>query len=133
MSKRLGAIVALVLIAAMVAACGGGGGSQQSSTSSSSSSSSSSVQRFEVSGTEFAYNPGTITVSRGQAVEIVFKNDGSVAHDLRIDQFNVNSGSIASGQSTTIRFTPNQAGQFKIYCAEPGHEAAGMVATLVVQ
>lgn len=135
MSKRVGTVVALLLIAVLLAACGGGGGSQQqsSNSSSSSSSSSSSAQRIEVVGTEFAYNPSTLTVKRGQTVEIVFKNEGSVAHDLLIDEFNVKTAAIAAGQSTTVRFTPNQAGQFKIYCAEPGHEAAGMVATLVVE
>lgn len=135
MSKRLGTVVALLLVAAIIAGCGGGGGSQQSTTpsSSSSSSSSSNAQRIEIIGTEFAYSPGNITVKRGQAVEIVFKNEGSVVHDLLIDEFKVNSGKITAGQSTTLRFTPNQAGQYQIYCAEPGHQVAGMVATLVVE
>jgi len=134
MGKRISALVALLLIAALVAACGGGGGSQQqSSNSSSSSSSSGSARRIEVVGTEFAYNPSTITVKQGETVEIVFKNEGTVPHDLLIDEFSVKTAAIAAGTSTTVRFTPNRAGQFKIYCAEPGHEAAGMVATLVVE
>jgi len=137
MSKRLSAVVGLLLVAALLAACGGGG-SQQSSTSSSSSSSSSSastqsVQRIEISGVELAFNPSSITVKRGQPVEIVFKNDGALVHDLLIDEFKVQSGKVQPGQSTTIRFTPNQAGQFVIYCAEPGHQAGGMAGTLVVE
>ncbi|MFO7319185.1 MAG: cupredoxin domain-containing protein [Clostridia bacterium] len=134
MSKRLGAIAGLLLIAVVAAACGSGGsGSSGSSGQSSSGSSSQAAQRIEVVGTEFAYNPGTITVKQGQPVEIVFKNEGTVPHDLLIDEFNVKTAAIAAGQSTTVRFTPSRAGQFKIYCAEPGHEAAGMVATLIVE
>ena len=131
MLKRMGLIVALLLTAALVAACGGGGDNDaqpQSSTSSNGE-----VQRIEVSGTDFAFTPQDVVVQRGTPVEIVFTNDGRVAHDWAVDQFNAKSPVIAPGRSTTISFTPTQAGEFKIVCKEPGHEAAGMVGTLIVQ
>lgn len=134
--QRLGMVVALLVLALVVAACGGGGGNQQSSSSSSTQSSQSSggeVQRIEVSGTDFAYTPNNLTVQRGVPVEIVFKNDGRVKHDLVVRDLNVASESISPGQTTTIRFTPERAGQYRIVCTEPGHEASGMVATLTVQ
>lgn len=132
--QRLGLVAALLVIALVAAACGGGG--QQSSSSSSTQSTQSAggeVQRIEVSGTDFAYAPNNLTVRRGVPVEIVFKNNGRVAHDLVIRDLNVSSPSISPGQTTTIRFTPERAGEYRIVCTEPGHEASGMVATLVVQ
>lgn len=133
-TKRAGLIVALLLVAALVAACGGGGGNESSSSSSSSSSTASGdVQRIEVSGVEFAFNPSNITVQRGTPVEIVFKNDGRVAHDLVAADLNARTPVIAPGRTATIQFTPTQAGQYKMVCTEPGHEASGMVGTITVQ
>lgn len=132
MSKKLGILVALLLVALLAAACGGGGSETEPSSTSSSSSSGGS-QSIEVSGTDFAFSPADLTVKRGSSVEIVFKNDGRVRHDLVIEELGVDSGKVNAGQSSTFSFTPNSSGEYKIVCTEPGHEASGMVATLTVE
>ncbi len=132
MSKKLGSVIALLLVALLVAACGGGGSEEPTSTSSSSSSGGS--QTIEVSGTDFAFSPADLTVKRGESVEIVFKNDGRVQHDMVIQGINgADSGKVTAGQSATFSFTPNASGEYKIVCTEPGHEASGMVGTLTVE
>jgi len=135
MSKRLNLAVALLVIALLAAACGGGGSQQSSNTisSGSASTSSGSGATIQVSLQDFRFAPATITVQRGQTVTITLKNDGAVAHDFRIEGLNVSSQLLRPGQTQTITFTPNQAGQFTIICTEPGHEASGMRGTLVVQ
>ena len=139
MSRKLGILVALLLVASLLAACGGGGSQGSGSTTSSAPSSSSTQsaggqeQRIEVAGTDFAFNPNTLTVRRGQPVTIVFRNNGRVNHDLAIADFGVATPVISPGQNATITFTPDRTGQFRIVCREPGHEASGMVATLTVQ
>lgn len=139
MSKRLGIIVALLLVTALAAGCGGGkkneatGTSATSSSSSTATTASSGPQSVVVSAVEpFAYNPSSVTVKKGTPVELTLKNDGVVAHDLHIDELGVKTARINGGQETKVTFTPTTVGEYKMYCAEPGHEAAGMVGTLIV-
>ena len=63
-------------------------------------------------------------------VEIEYKNNGSVAHTLLIkdvDDFKLSIGRTDSG---TVEL---EAGTYEIYCDVAGHEAAGMVADLIVE
>lgn len=133
MSKRLGIVIAVLLIAAIAAGCGGG--KKNESQSSTAPASSGATQRIELIAKDapFAYEPTVVEVSRGTTVELVLKNEGVLVHDVHIDEFNVKSDRIDPGKSSSvITFTANRVGEFKMYCAEPGHEAGGMVATLKV-
>jgi uncharacterized cupredoxin-like copper-binding protein len=40
---------------------------------------------------------------------------------------------VSRGQQGMLSFTPASAGTYRIYCSEPGHKDAGMVATLIVR
>ncbi len=131
MSKRLSFAVVLVVIAMLAVACGGGG--SQSNSSNSSATSSASGQSIQVSLADFKFAPATITVKRGTPVTLSLKNDGAVAHDLAIEDLGVASELVRPGQSSSVTFTPNTAGQFDIICTEPGHLASGMKATLIVE
>lgn len=134
MSKRLGILVALLLVAALTAACGGGGGGTSTQSNTSAPAAGGEVQRIEVSGSDFAFSPPDVTVKRGTTVELVFTNTGRVAHDWVAQGIEgAKTAAVRPGQNQTITFTPNQSGEYKIVCTEPGHEAAGMVGKLVVQ
>lgn len=134
MFRRISLVAALLAVALAATACGGGG-SQQSATTAPASSSSAGegVQRIEVVLSDFKFEPATITVQRGTPVEIVMRNTGTVPHDFNVDDLSLSSGQIQAGQSGTLQFTPNRAGEFRIVCHEAGHEALGMVGTLIVQ
>ena len=139
MSKRLGTVIALLLITMVVAACGGGRRLRQSTLRrprqlvklvlvlfahrySGSRSSARSLRTIP-----------DLTVKRGQPSRSSSRTRAPVPHDLLIDEFSVNSGQV---DVRTIHHSPVHAqpgGPVQIYCAEPGHEAAGMVATLVVE
>lgn len=130
MSKRLSFVAVLAVLALLAVACGGGG---SQSSSDSSATSSGSGQGIQVSLQDFKFAPATITVQRGTPVTLSLKNDGAVAHDLAIEDLGVASELLRPGQSSTLTFTPNTAGEFEIICTEPGHLASGMRATLIVQ
>jgi hypothetical protein len=75
------------------------------------------------------------TLSAGRAV-VQLQNFGEDAHNLRIERLDgagtpldvplAESGEVQSGQTTLA------AGDYKIYCSLPGHDAQGMHAGLTV-
>jgi len=109
--------------------------------------------------TDFAYSPVTITVPLNQSVTVVFKNTGAVEHDFVIEEINVmnlqkddaeaqgmsghDMGGVSDphydlhvstlpGKSSTIEFTPTEAGTYEFFCTVKGHLEAGMIGKLVV-
>ena len=106
---------------AVLAGCGGG----------------SSVQ--DVSGTDFTvhakdtlkFDKSAYTAKAGD-INIGYANDGSMPHTLLVagkDGFKLTVDGSNKTASGTINLPP---GQYTLYCDVPGHEAAGMKATLTV-
>lgn len=91
----------------------------------------STVKTFTVDGSSYAYNPSTITVNKGDAVKIIFKDTDS-RHDLVIDGYNLRTDVIGPGKTDTIEFVADKVGTFEYYCSLPGHKAQGMTGKLVV-
>jgi nitrite reductase (NO-forming) len=92
----------------------------------------SAAQKIEVSGFNFGFTPKTITVKKGQKVELTFKStDGT--HDFYIDELNVKSKMVQTGTSTTVEFTPDKAGTFDYYCSVGNHRAMGMQGKITVE
>ena len=85
--------------------------------------------RAHISLTEFAIE-GDLVVPPGYLV-IELHNDGGVQHNLQFDGGEI-SPTLASGESTEFEVGLLEPGTYEIICAIPGHEAAGMTATLVV-
>lgn len=84
----------------------------------------------------FAFEPNTTTVSANQPVALTFKNPDTQIHDWKVR----NSGLAEEpllyadpGKEQTKTFTFPKAGEFVTYCAQPGHEASGMVGKLIVK
>jgi uncharacterized cupredoxin-like copper-binding protein len=64
-------------------------------------------------------------------VEVVLHNDGTVLHDLRIEDqpFILEA---PAGQTATSQITL-EAGRYQIFCSIPGHREAGMTGVLEVR
>ena len=92
-----------------------------------------SVKEFMVKGTEFAFAPATMSVSKGDTVKVTFTNAGKYPHNFTITELNVQGKTIQPGQTDVVTFTADKAGTFKYFCSVPGHEDKGMVGTLTVQ
>ena len=88
-------------------------------------------RRIEVTAKRFSYEPGEITLKRGQPVVLVIKSL-DVAHGLRFRELNLNA-KINKGSSAELSFTPDRVGDFVGHCfvfCGSGH--GGMTMTLHV-
>ena len=90
------------------------------------------VKTFTVEGKNFSFTPNTITVNKGDKVEITFKSIGGV-HDFMLDEFKVVTKQLSTGQSQTITFVADKTGTFEYYCSVGNHRAMGMVGKLTVK
>ncbi len=95
-------------------------------------SSMSQTKEFTVIGTSFKFSPAEIRVKKGDNVKIIFKNDGGM-HDWVLDEFNVRTNRIKSGQTETVEFTADKTGTFEYYCSVGTHRQMGMKGNLIVE
>lgn len=86
----------------------------------------------EIVAKEFSFAPESVKISLGQTVEFKLRNRGVLAHNLTIENVGKKTKTIQSGNQDTLRFTPDEPGEYCFYCAVPGHRDAGMTGTLVV-
>jgi uncharacterized cupredoxin-like copper-binding protein len=71
------------------------------------------------------------TASAGQ-VQVHAMNDGTTAHNLALKGSSNTTADLQPGESATLDLGGLAAGDYELYCTIPGHEAAGMKATLTV-
>jgi uncharacterized cupredoxin-like copper-binding protein len=120
-------VIGLVLVVAL-AACGGGGGSQPASSSGST---------FNVTATEFKFEPNTFNAKAGDPLTFKVTNKGTVDHNFVIlnadGSQELAKTEIKVGQTATLNYTPPAAGTYQIDCNLPGHKEAGMIGTLTVK
>lgn len=108
------------------------------------------AQEIVVRASDFSFGPATVEVQAGKPVQITLENAGLVDHDWVVKGLRNESAHAAghgsghgsdnsihvhakAGQRASVRFTPKQAGTYRIVCTEPGHEQVGMVGQLVVR
>lgn len=121
---RYGVAAVAISTAIAVAGCSSGGGAATSSGSTGGG--------LQIKMTDMKFEPTQIKAKVGQAVKLQLQNAGAVTHDLTIDDPKVQV-IVEPGKSGNAEFTPAKAGTYKVYCSQPGHEASGMVAQLVVE
>jgi cytochrome c oxidase subunit 2 len=88
-------------------------------------------RRIEVEAKRFTYEPGEITLKKGQPVVLVIKSE-DVPHGLRFRELNLNA-KIQKGTPAELSFTPDKTGDFVGHCSVfcgSGH--GGMTLTLHV-
>jgi plastocyanin len=90
-------------------------------------------EKITVEGNEFAFTPSKITLKKGQAAEITFKNIGKYPHNLTIADLGVKSKTIQPGEEDTFTVTPDKTGSFPFKCTVPTHADKGMTGTLTVE
>jgi uncharacterized cupredoxin-like copper-binding protein len=104
---------------------------------------------------EFAFEPTTVEAQAGEPIAITIVNDGVVEHDFVVDalphhglslsgaaemehgDMAMDDGdvhaAVAAGTTAVLTFTPDQAGEYVIYCSVAGHRESGMTAELLVR
>lgn len=71
-------------------------------------------QRIEITAKRFAFEPGEITLKKGQLVVLVLKS-ADVAHGIRIRDLNVEV-KVGKGGTAEVKFTPDKTGDFVGHC-----------------
>ena len=63
--------------------------------------------------TEFKYQPNQITAKVGQAVNLSFKNSGTVDHDFNVDDLNAKSPVVSGGKTVSYAELARRIGRPK--------------------
>jgi len=90
------------------------------------------VKTITVLAKDYSFSPSSITVKKGEKVEIVLSSSQG-AHDIKIDALGVASKTVNTGETATVEFTPTKAGTYEYYCSIGAHRAMGMKGTLIVE
>ena len=64
-------------------------------------------------------------------VSLVNSANGLV-HSFVVDELNVKLENVQPKTTGDVTFTPTTAGTYVFYCDTPGHKAAGMTGTIVI-
>jgi cytochrome c oxidase subunit II len=72
-------------------------------------------RRIQIAAKRFSYDPGEITLKKGQPVVLVIKSL-DVAHGLRFRELNL-SVKVDNGGSAELQFTPDKTGDFVGHCS----------------
>ncbi|MDP3990923.1 MAG: cupredoxin domain-containing protein [Candidatus Nealsonbacteria bacterium] len=130
----------LILIIAALTGIGGyfilQGGSQQATeenTSVSEGRTTVVAKEFTIEGSEYSFNPDSISVNAGEQVRVIFKNVGGAVHNFVIQDLGIGTGTIGPGQTDTVEFTAPIAGAYVFICSVPGHAISGMSGDLLVE
>jgi Cu+-exporting ATPase len=93
----------------------------------------SAAQPVQVVARDLAFDPANVTITAGRTAVLTFRNEGSMFHDWEVDGVaNVDAGA-RPGQTQRLRFMIDRPGTYEVLCTVPGHAAAGMTGTLVVE
>ena len=88
-------------------------------------------RRIEVTAKRFTYEPGEITLKKGEPVVLVIKS-ADVSHGLNVRELKIDA-KVGAGETTEVQLTPQKTGTFIGHCSVfcgPGH--ASMKLTLHV-
>jgi plastocyanin len=98
------------------------------------------VQRVEITGGEYYFDPNYIIVKKDVPVEFVVKKvSGFIPHNIVIEapEAGINFRESLSSDPKVIRFTPTKTGKYAIFCDKKllffrSHREKGMEGTLEV-
>jgi nitrite reductase (NO-forming) len=151
MLRRIGSLVALLLVATVVlAACGtqddkveptvtriavegapsdetAEGGEEPAAEQPSAG-----EMTIDVEMVDIAFTQTEITVPANYTITVNLKNSGAAMHNFHIDELGVKSPDVPGGESATFTFNSGAPGEYEFFCAVPGHREAGMVGKLIV-
>jgi plastocyanin len=124
----------LILLVPLFVACTT---SNASSTPGGGSAASAAAQQLTVKSMDtMKFDPATLTARVGQPIQLTLDNSaGQIVHDFDITDGVSQPVKISAqpGQKATGTFTVDKPGTYTYFCAEPGHQQAGMQGTLTVQ
>jgi plastocyanin len=92
------------------------------------------VQELTLDSFEFGYDQKELALKKGQTVQMTLTNSGKMPHDWVVDEIaGAKTQMIKNGETTTITFVADTAGEFEYYCSVGQHRQQGMVGKLIVE
>jgi uncharacterized cupredoxin-like copper-binding protein len=85
--------------------------------------------------TEFKFTPSDIHVAAGKVVFFLVNDGSGTSHDMAIRDSSgktIGRSELVSAGDTTVFTVTIAAGNYTIFCDQPGHEASGMKGTLTI-
>jgi plastocyanin len=115
----LGGIV--VVIAAFIVLCTGGSSKNKDATNDADVVVDAEMNMFGPRGTDYGFEPPTLTIPAGKEFVLRLINTGTQAHRFRIQDpvdhhIVVDSGVVPVGESAVVRFTLDQPGTVPFFC-----------------
>ncbi len=83
-----------------------------------------------------AFDPTTLSAKVGQPIQLTLDNSSAkLQHDFDMTDGVAQPVKLTAqpGQTATVTFTIDKPGSYTFFCAQPGHEGAGMKGTITVQ
>ena len=121
---------ALGLLAAAVIGCGG---SDATPTPEPTPSPAPEAAALIIEASEFKFEPSELTISSAGSTTFTLVNKGVVEHDFTIDELDAFQIAVPIGRTSEGTLTDPAPGTYEFYCTVPGHKAAGMFGTLVIE
>ena len=87
--------------------------------------------RDSVGAKEFSFKLSRHSIGRPGKVAFTVKNNGSIAHNFKINGKSTPNLQPGKTAHLTVRF--NKKGRYRYLCTEPGHAAAGMRGVFTVR
>ena len=89
------------------------------------------VTEIDLSLVDTFFEPEELTIPADTDVTVHLSNDGASTHSFTVDNLGIHE-EVAPGETTDVVINA-PPGEYEFYCDIPGHAAAGMVGTLIVQ
>ena len=126
-SLKIGAVA---LVAVAVVGCGG---TAATPTPEPSPSPAPEAAGLVVEASEFKFVSPDLTIGSEGSTTITLVNKGTVEHDFTIDELESIQIAVAVGETGEGTLTDPATGTYEFYCTVPGHKAAGMFGTIVIE
>lgn len=87
---------------------------------------------LEIDAFDFGYEPSTVELTAGEPVNLTMVVTGG-GHNLRIEGVGFQLPIVDAPDGAVGTLLIDEPGEYRMLCTVPGHEAAGMVGTVVVR
>jgi P-type Cu+ transporter len=91
-----------------------------------------SAKQIVIVARQSTFIPAVVHVTAGRFVILELVNEDPVFHDWTVEGLTNIDAPARPGQTARIRFLIDRPGSYRVVCSVPGHAAAGMTGTLVV-
>ena len=124
-----GALPLLLALALVAAACGGADGGEAAAGEDGGGGGAAASDRVEVTLTDFAIDPGEVTVPVGTPLTFHVVNEGPSPHTygVVVDGTTIETRLLAAGEMEDLALPALEEGTYEVLCTVPGHDTLGMV------